>query len=88
METLSFPKEPTKKALETAKEKGRDDYRDFFVLCQRCRIQHFAEQLVGEQARKGRADQTCGQAKAQEIMPCKDGYQAWDNSLQKLMFYL
>jgi anaerobic selenocysteine-containing dehydrogenase len=38
--------------LEIVKEKSRNNYGDFFVLCQRCRTQRFAEQLGGDRLEK------------------------------------
>ena len=40
------------KVLKIAKEKGLHHYQSYFELCQKCRAQVFADQLVGDRLEK------------------------------------
>jgi anaerobic selenocysteine-containing dehydrogenase len=57
--------------LKIAKEKGLDHYQSYFELCQKCRAQTFADQLVGDRLEKVDRVKHAAQRKHEELQPVK-----------------
>ena len=59
------------KILEIAKEKGLHHYQSYFELCQKCRTQVFADQLIGDRLEKVDRVKHIAQRKREELNPVK-----------------